>query len=80
MVAQVTTLYLGGPVITTLVVEVEEDGASVAGWGKGPGEYFGFGLTDTERLLFAASLLREGESVRGESETTATMKQGGRDE
>jgi hypothetical protein len=71
----VKTIYLADPVYTTLAIEVDEHGACVEGWGVGrPGEFFGLTLTDTERLLLAAALLREGESVTGVSEVAARME------
>ena len=70
------TLYLAGPIYTTLTIELDATEARIVGWGLGAGDFFGLALTDTERMLLAAALLREGESVKGGdvSEVTATSK------
>jgi hypothetical protein len=74
------TIYLRSQEFATLAIDLTPDGAEVCGYGEAEDAFFALELTDTERLLLAASLLRDGESVRGESDATARMKQGGQDE
>jgi hypothetical protein len=71
------TIYLRSQEFATLAIDLTPDGAEVAGYGKAADAFFSLNLTDTERLLLAASLLRDGESVRGESDATARIEQGG---
>lgn len=71
------TIYLSGRnEFATLAIDLLPDGAEVAGYGEAAEAFFSLTLTDTERLLFAAALLKEGESVTGGdvSEVTATRK------
>jgi hypothetical protein len=63
------TIYLAARnEFSTLGIDLTPDGAEVCGYGEAEDAFFVLELTDTERLLLAASLLRDGESVRGESE------------
>jgi len=64
------TIYLAGRnEFATLAIDLTPDGAEVAGYGEAADAFFSLDLTDAERLLLAASLLREGESVRGGKES-----------
>ena len=76
------TIYLAGPVYTTLTVDIDPDGAEVAGYGEATDAVFALRLTDTERLLLAAALLRTGEHVErladGVSELRRTKETGGK--
>jgi len=66
----------------TLTVELTPDGAEVVGHGDAADAFFLFTLTDTERLLLAAALLRTGEHVErladGVSELRRTKETGGK--
>jgi len=59
------TLYLRSQEFATLAIDLTPDGAEVAGYGEAADAFFSLDLTDTERLLLAAALLRDGETVRG---------------
>jgi hypothetical protein len=71
------TIYLAARnEFATLGIDLTPEGAEVAGYGEAEDAFFALDLTDTERLLLAASLLRDGESVRGGdvSEVSDTSK------
>ena len=74
------TIYLRSQEFSTLAIDVTPDGAEVAGYGEAAEAFFSLELTDTERLLLAASLLRDGETVSRTSEASATVEQGGENE
>lgn len=59
---------------TTLAVEVQPEGVDVAGYGDGTDAFFALDLTDTERLMFAASLLRPGEHVERLNEDVSEFR------
>ena len=68
------TIYLAARnEFATLAIDLTPDGAEVAGYGEAADVYFALRLTDTERLLLAASLLREGENVRGGEVATVEL-------
>ena len=80
-----TTLYLSGRnEFTTVTVDLTTDGAEVVGYGEAGDAFFALAFTDTERLLLAAALLRQGEHVERLTEDVSEMKrtkeQGGSDE
>jgi len=81
-----TTIYLSGRnEFSTLAIDLTPDGAEVAGYGEAAEAFFSLDLTDAERLLLAAALLRAGEHVErlndGVSELRRMKKeQGGQDE
>lgn len=57
------TLYLESQEFATLTIELRPEGAEVSGYGDAEDAFFALKLTDTERLMFAAALLRTGEHV-----------------
>jgi len=74
----VKTIYLRSQEFATLAIDLTPDGAEVAGYGEAAEAFFSLELTDAERLLLAASLLRPGERVdrltEDVSELTDTSK------
>jgi len=66
----------------SLVIDVAPDGATVYAFGEAVDAFAQFTLTDAERLVFAASLLRDKETVTRESEASARVEttKGGTDE
>jgi len=76
------TIYLRSQEFSTLAIDVEPDGAEVAGYGEAAEAFFSLELTDAERLLLVAALLRDKETVSRTSEASATVEktEGGEDE
>ena len=74
------TIYLRSQEFSTLAIDLTPDGAEVAGYGEAAEAFFSLELTDAERLLLAAALLRDKETVSRTSEASATVEQGGENE
>jgi len=66
----------------TLCVDVTNEGATVVAFGLDAQAFVEIDLTDTERLLLAAALLRDKETVSRTSEASATVEktEGGENE
>ena len=81
-----TTIYLSGHnEFATLAIDLTPEGAEVAGYGEAAEAFFALDLTDDERLLLAAALLRPGEHVERLNEDVSEMRlmkkdEGGKDE